>query len=451
MKTLFKLAASAFVVFAAASACQKPEGGPDTPGGSQNPLENAIEFAGKETKIQTVLVSPDEYTYYFAAEAGVQSLGELEGTDYVSLTIGPDVEGPESGELELDLTSLPAGTGMAYYEKDGLVFEVSSADHSAISEGTLTIAVDMETETTGTVDFSMLLTSGETFRGNIKLDMETIVPIYPEFEGNTIVTDGASNPVRAAFYLEEGGQTYLYFTSSEVYTFDELMEMGTNYLFIAVDDTDLGGQTIDLADSKNMSLLYMSLNDDLSYNFREAYSGDLAGAAGSYSIEKISEGEYAARISVTFGDGTSVEVSFEGACVSVDYVPEEPEKSNEFSFEGETMPIQSALVDKSDTDIWHIWMSPIGGLEYVSEYEDPANDAIHITAPAEVFNYGPVGLSTYKGILKFEYGGNVWEYKEDGSVVGTLEVYLDGDLLTVDFSDYDEFEGHYSGVAVIVE
>ena len=115
------------------------------------------------------------------------------------------------------------------------------------------------------------------------------------------------------------------------------------------------------------------------------------------------------------------------------------------------MPIQSALVDKSDTDIWHIWMSPIGGLEYVSEYEDPANDAIHITAPAEVFNYGPVGLSTYKGILKFEYGGNVWEYKEDGSVVGTLEVYLDGDLMTVDFSDYDEFKGHYSGVAVIVE
>ena len=423
MKNLFKFAASAFVVFAAATACQKPEDGPETPDGPQHPLENAIEFAGMETKI-------------------VQSLGELEGTDYVTLTIGPDVEGPESGVLELDLTSLPAGTGLAYYEKGGLVFEVSSADHSAISEGTLTIAVDMETETTGTVDFSMLLTSGETFRGNIGLDMETIVPVYPEFAGNTIVTDGESNPLRAAFYLEEDGQTYLYFTRSEVYTFDELMEMAMNYLFIA---------TIDLADSKNMSLAYMSLNDDLSQNFIEAYSDDLMGATGSYSIEKISEGEYAARISVTFGDGTSVEVSFEGACVSVDYVPEEPEKSNEFSFEGETMPIQSALVDKSDTDIWHIWMSPIGGLEYVSEYEDPANDAIHITAPAEVFNYGPVGLSTYKGILKFEYGGNVWEYKEDGSVVGTLEVYLDGDLLTVDFSDYDEFKGHYSGVAVIVE
>lgn len=451
MKNLFKFAASAFVVFAAATACQKPEDGPETPDGPQHPLENAIEFAGMETKIQTVLVSPDEYTYYFAAEAGVQSLGELEGTDYVSLTIGPDVEGPESGVLELDLTSLPAGTGLAYYEKGGLVLEVSSDDHSAISEGTLTFAVDMETETTGTVDFSMLLTSGETFRGNIGLDMETIVPVYPEFAGNMIVTNGESNPLRAAFYLEEDGQTYLYFTRSEVYTFDELMEMAINYLFIAVDDTDLGGQTIDLADSRNMSLLYMSLNEDLSQNFKEAYSDDLMGATGSYSIEKISEGEYAARISVTFGDGTSVEVSFEGACVSVDYVPEEPEKENEFSFEGETRPIQSALVDKSDTDIWHIWMSPIGGLEYVSEYEDPANDAIHITAPAEAFNYGPVGLSTYKGILKFEYAGNVWEFKEDGSIVGTLEVYLDGDLLTVDFSDYDEFEGHYSGVAVIVE
>ena len=179
----------------------------------------------------------------------------------------------------------------------------------------------------------------------------------------------------------------------------------------------------------------------------EANSGD-GGASLTFNMQKTSDGTYAASISAAFDGGPEIAVDFDGTCVSVDYVPEEP---NEFTYEGTTEAVQSALVDKSDPDIWHVWLSAVGGLEDLSEYEDPYNEAIHITAPAEAFNAGGVGFSTYKEILKFEYAGQTWQYAEDNSVRGTLEVGLEGEQLTVDFTNYDNFSGHYSGTAVIVE
>ena len=136
-------------------------------------------------------------------------------------------------------------------------------------------------------------------------------------------------------------------------------------------------------------------------------------------------------------------------CVCGEYVYNK--SRNEFTYEGTTEAVRSALVDKRDPDIWHVWLSAVGGLDELSEFEDSYNEAIHITAPAEAFNAGSVGFSTYKEILKFEYAGQTWQYAEDNSVRGTLEVGLEGEQLTVDFTNYDNFSGHYSGTAVIVE
>ena len=116
-----------------------------------------------------------------------------------------------------------------------------------------------------------------------------------------------------------------------------------------------------------------------------------------------------------------------------------------------TESIQSALVDSSDPDIWHIWLSSTGGLEEPGEFEDPSSESIHITAPAKAFNGEPCGFSTYKELLKFEYAGQTWTYKEGDSAVGTLTVSLEDGYLTVDFTNYDNFSGHYSGPAVVVE
>ena len=150
---------------------------------------------------------------------------------------------------------------------------------------------------------------------------------------------------------------------------------------------------------------------------------------------------------MTFGEGTAVSVDFEGKCVSVDYVPEEP---NEFTCFGATEAINSIIVDKTDETSWHIYLTATPDLTTVQEFIE--DWALHITAPAEVFNTGVAGFSNYKdGSLKFEYDGETWKYEEDGSSVGSLEVYLDGDQLELDFTTYGDLEGHYSGTTIIAE
>ena len=200
----------------------------------------------------------------------------------------------------------------------------------------------------------------------------------------------------------------------------------------------------DLSGEDNVVVMYIDNGNGEQY---EANSGD-GGASLTFNMQKTSDGTYAASISAAFDGGPEIAVDFDGTCVSVDYVPEEP---NEFTYEGTTEAVRSALVDKRDPDIWHVWLSAVGGLDELSEFEDSYNEAIHITAPAEAFNAGSVGFSTYKEILKFEYAGQTWQYAEDNSVRGTLEVGLEGEQLTVDFTNYDNFSGHYSGTAVIVE
>lgn len=172
-------------------------------------------------------------------------------------------------------------------------------------------------------------------------------------------------------------------------------------------------------------------------------------ASGTVSVERSASDpeQFVARITVAFGDGTEVSLDFDGACLSVDYVPEEP---NEFTYMGVTESIQSVLVDKSGGALWEIWVSAAPGLDTVADFED--DGAIHITAPEEAFNCGSgVGFSTFKDTMKFEYDGRTWQYQEDGSVMGTLEVSLEGDQITLDFTTYGDLSGHFAGTATVVE
>ena len=267
-------------------------------------------------------------------------------------------------------------------------------------------------------------------------------------EGNTITINGNTQPLRASFYLDDGdGNVYLYFTSAAIEYFGEI-DLALDYFCIVLNEDDLTGNEFDITNTnKTFSAFYVNNTPNEEYTLMFDNT-ELDGATGTINVSRSGSdpASFTAEISVTFGNGTAISVSYDGTAVSADYVPEEP---NEFTYNGATQAIQSVLVDKSDADIWHIYVSEVGNLEYVSEFEDMG--AIHITAPAEVFNAGPVGFSTYKEDLKFEYEGKTWQYKEDGSVVGTLDVSLVEDQIVLDFTTYSDLSGHYSGTAVIVE
>ena len=442
MKSIFKFASAlAFVLAAGAvlASCEKPAGPDEVPGPMKYPA-NPMTFTVDGTETPVGKAFADTFEGYVL----ITVTPDTEVESYLDAVTADDVEYlqfmvlPQNLNREIDLVAEPQRIYCKDNESDCTVI---SPDGN-LTEGKAVVQYDEET-------------SEVVFKLAIELSDGTVVGVNagavmsapaPEQSG-TITVDGTQEPVRGAFYLEDSGYTALYFTSSEVYTFEELQEMALYYFLIMVPDGLMTGEDFDMADlseEDNVTVMYM---DNASGDIYQAYSGE-GGASLTFNMQKTSDGTYAASISAAFDGGPEIAVDFDGTCVSVDYVPEEP---NEFTYEGTTEAVQSALVDKSDPDIWHVWLSAVGGLEDLSEYEDPNNEAIHITAPAEAFNAGGVGFSTYKEILKFEYAGQTWQWLDDGSAMGSLEVYLEGEQLTVDFTNYDNFKGHYSGTAVIVE
>ena len=264
-------------------------------------------------------------------------------------------------------------------------------------------------------------------------------------DGSTITINGTTNPVRAAFYMDYEGTTYLYFTAGDIdYFYDDIYNVH-EYVYIFMNEDDLTGNEIDITTSdKYFGLGY----ENQAYgeeNSLYVTTGDLLGATGTVSVTRngLDPTKFTAKMSVTFGDGTKVDLDFDGVCKSTEETAQIP---NEFTCNGSTEKIQSVLVDKSGTDIWKIYLSSIGGVETVGEFE--SFGSFVITAPAEAFNIGEgVGFSTYKDTLKFEYEGQSWAYPD----TGTLEVYLEDDQLTLDFTTYGDVIGHYEGTAIIVE
>lgn len=255
-----------------------------------------------------------------------------------------------------------------------------------------------------------------------------------------IERNGEKSPLRASFYSVEDGYCYFYFTSGDIDYFEEI-DMVEYYVAMIVEESVLeSGSTVDVNDnSAYFDIFYV---DNASEEMIEISSEDPAGAEGSFSVSRLDgDNMFAAKMSVAFSEDLSVSFDFEGECTDM-YA--EPAKKNEFEYNGTVSPIESVVVDTTD-DLWTIWLSSESGI--VTSEDMEAADAVKIVAPEEAFTGEPVGLSTYKDI-EFEYDGNVWNYA-NGSL-GTLTVSLDGENVLVDFTNYDNLKGYYSGNAVVL-
>lgn len=392
---------------------------------------NTIVVNGTETAVGTAFA--DSYEGSVLVTAGLtvtDSYDELLAGDFVQTMMLPQFLNQEIN-LKEELITI-------YYTLQNLTAAPLTSD--MLDEGKVRIDMDEESGECSLL-LAIRLNDGTEIGVNATA---TLSDPTPE-EGNTITVDNATEPVRAAFYMDmamEGSNyVYLYFTASEVYYLDEMLELATGYFCLAMNEDDLTGNEIDLTSTDKY--FYLAYMDQMTGEMSYAMQGDSEGTTGTMSVSRSGSdpASFTAEISVTFGDGKEVAVSFDGTAVSGDYVPEEP---NEFTYDGTTEAIQSVLVNKSDAVLWHIYVSEVGGLEYVSEFEDMG--AIHISIPAEAVNGEAAGFSTYKD-MKIEFSGNTWQFPD----MGTVTVSLEGDQIVLDFTTYGDLIGHYSGTAVVVE
>ena len=408
--TFMRLAAAAITAAFLTVSCQEKnpsvpggEGG-ETPGAPAYP-QTAMTFTvnGEEIPVGKAFADPfNEYVLFTATpDASVNSYEDAVGADdieYLQVMLLPQYIG-----RDINLIEEP----QSIYCRDNET-QTSEIGPEILTSGTARMNFNEETG-----EYTLLMALEFTDGTKVGVNASAVMSGETPDEGNTITIDGKPNPLRAAFYLEDSAMT---------------------------------GEEIDMTSTDRY--FWLGFTDQANGTQSDATSEDLAGATGTFSAKKTGDGTYEVTASVKFGDGKEVSVEFSGKCVSVDYQPEEP---NQFTYGGYSQKIKSALVDKSDPDIWHIYLSEVGGLETVGEFEEMC--PVHITAPAEGFNIGDgIGFSTYKdGSLKFEYEGETWQWADDGSMTGSLEAYLEGDMLEVDFTTYGDLSGHYSGTAVIVE
>lgn len=259
-------------------------------------------------------------------------------------------------------------------------------------------------------------------------------------EENYIERNGDKDALRAAFYSVEDGLGYFYFTPADIDYFEEI-EMASYYVVLLVDESLIDGRTVDIATESSYFEVYYV--DNATGDMIIGAAGDTAGVEGTFSISRLdSEASFAASASIAFSENISVSLTFSGECTDM-YA--EPAKENAFVFDGVKTPIASVVVDTT-SELWNIWLSGESGVETVEGMQSA--DALRITAPEEAFSGEPVGLSTYKTI-EFAYGDSVWNY--DNEAFGTLTVSLDGETLNLDFTNYENLNGYYSGPAVVIK
>lgn len=259
-------------------------------------------------------------------------------------------------------------------------------------------------------------------------------------EENYIERNGDKDALRAAFYSVEDGLGYFYFTPADIDYFEEI-EMASYYVVLLVDESLIDGRTVDIATGSSYFEVYYV--DNATGDMIIGAAGDTAGVEGTFSISRLdSEASFAASASIAFSENISVSLTFSGECTDM-YA--EPAKENAFVFDDVKTPIASVVVDTT-SELWNIWLSGESGVETVEGMQSA--DALRITAPEEAFSGEPVGLSTYKTI-EFAYGDSVWNY--GNGAFGTLTVSLDGETQNLDFTNYENLNGYYSGPAVVIK
>jgi len=230
-------------------------------------------------------------------------------------------------------------------------------------------------------------------------------------------------PLRAGFYKEQEGTTYLFFTPANISYFSEL-DIATWYLYLAM--------PTDLIRTKSGSEVLLGMVD----NTNDDNNFEISRDAGSETIKTLyiansGDGKYTADISFIIA-GITYCIQFDGTCISADIEKPVEVFETSFTFNGETMDIESAALIKGD-QTWTLELSVSNGKK------------AEVTMPVKFWAYEAVGFSYDAENIRISYDGNVYN-KASGSS-GTINLKLNEELsqIEIKFTNYNNLEFYYNG------
>lgn len=304
-----------------------------------------------------------------------------------------------------------------------------------------TVAPGETSEITGGKCRATLKDGTFTFKAEIILSDKTCLAVSLTAEGsddapivineNLIGRGEEVKPLRAAFHKEDEGLTYLFFTPGNIQYFEEL-SIVTWYSYIVLPTSLVNGQTIETTsitgDRTFMFGIVDNVNEDKSFDIDNS---SLESIDGSFNITCSDEGKCQALISFDI-DGTRYYVAFDGECISADLIMPEPERENEFTYDGEKTSVSSARLEKGD-EVWKLTLDIGNGKQAV------------ISMSKKFFESGGTFGFSQDPAMSVEYDGVI--YSKANGYSGTLTMHLDekAGIVETEFTNYKGLSFYYKG------
>jgi len=292
-----------------------------------------------------------------------------------------------------------------------------------IASGKCLVKIEEETVT---LTCEMEMKDGTSFVVHIVTDnIETQIVINE----NEIGRNDEVKPLRTAFYQEEDGLTYLYFTPANISYFSEL-SIATWYMYLVIPTDLVKGKEVSVDALAADDVFIFGVVDNVDSG-RCVEVADVEGITGKFYISSTEQGAYVVSFEF-FVNGDAYRVSFDGTCVSTAEEKPEDKKENEFKYGRRKIQIESVSLSKGE-DVWTLSLNLENG------------KTAEVSASRSVFQTGGIfGFSQDKN-MSVSYDGNV--YSKANGYSGTLTVYLNEADSTVEteFTNYDDCEFYYCG------
>ena len=340
-------------------------------------------------------------------QEGVESFDDIfEQDEYFYVAISPLLNGKEFDLMTEENLYTVIST------LDGAELEtVTPSAHEEISEGVCTFTC---TEGVVSVEITLTLQDGQTFSAILTAEEPGIT-----VNENIFALDGNVKPVRTAFSLLEDGTTALYLTPAGIDYFDEL-PITTYYAYIILDDNLCHGRTLDVSD-----VIAVGYAD----NFNETVV-DSNEIPTTGTLNVLNDPEDPARYIVSADldfSGTTLKLRFDGTTIDANI---KEVIGNEVIYDGKTYPIQGVMLDMpSGESVCKVMLRT-------------AMDELIITLPVNFLDGNAHGFSQSPD-LYIEFDGKVFSKAEGYS--GTVTIGVEGDVMHIDVTNYDNLEITYNG------
>lgn len=357
------------------------------------------------------MLGEDIYMVATPTKEVVSAMDIFECEEYIYAAVSPLLLG-----REVDLVAEDNAYTIISTLRGANIESLSPGVTDEISQGSMTFEYE---NNEAVVKGEITLADGTELKFYLSAEKEVVI-------NDNIISRGAEEkPLRSAFYMEEDGLTYLYFTPAGIDYFAEL-EITTWYLYLVFDSTLANGVMHNIS-AATLEMFGMVDNLDPSCSF-DLMAEDMASASGDYTIIRRSAGDYQAVVNISVG-GVAYKVEFSGICTSVYYEPEE--RTNYFICDGGEYSILSTTITAD-------------GALYKVRLNNSAGRPVELTAPQSFFNGSSYGFSQ-SADFKVVYNRRTYSKANGDSGTMTAIYNAETGYLELYFTNYAGLEFCYSG------